>query len=75
MHFIGSKLLRNVGSNYGLIHVTKNSLLRIADSIFEENYTFGRGVIVYSEQENSAVFIKNSSFSYNYGVQGGVLFC
>ncbi|TNV87891.1 hypothetical protein FGO68_gene17182 [Halteria grandinella] len=69
-----TQFLRNQGQNYGLIHSAQNSQLRIKGCNFEENYSYGRGVIVYSEQSNTQVYIEESNFTRNYGYQGGVLY-
>jgi hypothetical protein len=42
--------------------------------LFEENYSMGRGVVFYSEEDTSRTYIYNSTFRNNYGFQGGVIF-
>lgn len=56
------------------MHSSKNSYLEIRNSSFEDNYSFGRGTVLYTEQEYSNTKIFNSQFRRNNGLQGGVFF-
>lgn len=60
--------------NNGMMHVTSNAQLEVDSCIFQENYSFGRGVIIYSELLNSMTIITNVTFFRNSGFQGGVIY-
>jgi hypothetical protein len=64
--------IKNQGLDYGLIHVDQNSFLTITASYFRENFSLGRGGIIYAAKKNSNVVISNSVFIMNYAFQGGV---
>ena len=65
---IQSSLIKlNKGLNIGLMHNTPNSYLEINNSTFDENWSFGRGVIIYSERQNTLALIMNSTFTKNFG--------
>lgn len=64
--------IKNQGLDYGLIHVDQNSFLTITRSYFRENFSLGRGSIIYAERQNSNAVISNSAFVMNYAFQGGV---
>lgn len=57
-----------------MIHVTQNSKLEVDDCEFIENYSFGRGGIIYSEFNNSNVQVVNTRFFRNSGFQGGIFY-
>jgi hypothetical protein len=44
-------------ANESLFHISANSLLVIKDSSFEENFSLGRGSIIFSELSMSRVLI------------------
>ncbi len=50
-----------------MMHVTKNAIIEIDGGQFIENYSFGRGVIIFSEEESSLTLISNSRFLRNSG--------
>lgn len=57
IQLIRCSFYRNQGQIYGLIHVSQNSKLSITNSYFQENYSYGRGSIVYVERQNSKAII------------------
>ncbi len=61
-------------ANESLFHISANSLLSITNSSFEENFSLGRGSIIFSELYLSRVLISQSTFKKNYALTGGVLF-
>lgn len=58
--------IKNQGLDYGLIHVDQNSFLIVRKSYFQENFSVGRGSIIYAERPNSNAIISNSGFAMNY---------
>ncbi len=50
-----------------MIHVTQNSQLEVENCEFIENYSLGRGGIIYSEFENSKALVVNTKFIRNSG--------
>ena len=48
--------------------------MQITNCSFVDNYSTGRGSIVYSENTHSEVQIFNSTFLQNYAFLGGVFF-
>jgi hypothetical protein len=58
--------------DYGLLHVTTNSILEVLNSSFTENFSIGRGVIIYSDSPHSISIVRNSNFTNNSGIYGGV---
>jgi hypothetical protein len=48
--------------------------MKITNCSFIDNYSTGRGSIVYSENTDSEVHILNSTFLRNYAFLGGVFF-
>jgi hypothetical protein len=61
-------------ANESLFHISANSLLTIKDSSFEDNFSLGRGSIIFSEFNLSKVSISKSLFKKNYALTGGVLY-
>ena len=68
VRFFESVFNNNTVMNNGMMHVTKNAELEVESCNFTENYSFGRGVIVYSEFDNSKTYISKSYFLRNSGV-------
>eukprot|EP00347_Sterkiella_histriomuscorum_P013557 403364259 len=69
-----SKFLQNQAYSYGIIHQMSNSNLTITESNFEENYSIGRGSVIFGEDAQSNSTIIKSNFTKNYANQGGVMF-
>ena len=61
-------------ANESLFHISANSLLTVMNSSFEDNFSLGRGSIIFSELNLSKVFILKSIFKKNYALTGGVFF-
>ena len=51
-----------------------NSLFSVENSVFEDNFSVGRGSILFSQQLTSNSVFRNSSFENNYAMLGGVFF-
>jgi hypothetical protein len=51
-----------------------NSIVKISASIFEENFSFGRGSIAFADNFNSELNIENSLITNNYAIKGGVAY-
>ena len=66
--------MKNSVRNYGMLHVMGNCNLDVYFSRFEENIGFGRGVVIYSEMDNSFTYLKGSVFLRNRGYQGGIIY-
>lgn len=64
--FNNSNFLKNNGINDALFFVTTNSEVTIDNCDFQENYSKGKGSILYGETYNSQVFVTNSNFTSNY---------
>lgn len=65
--------MKNWG-NESLFHVSANSHLSIEKSLFEDNFSLGRGSIIFIEQRLSRVSVSQSIFKKNYALTGGVFF-
>ena len=48
--------------------------MTITNSTFLDNYSTGRGSVIFTENMYSLVSISNSTFSRNYAFLGGVFF-
>jgi predicted outer membrane repeat protein len=57
-----------------LIYISGNSNVTIQSSTFLDNYSLGRGSILFSEKKNSLALILASTFQRNYAINGGVMF-
>ncbi|TNV87899.1 hypothetical protein FGO68_gene396 [Halteria grandinella] len=57
-----------------LIYVSSHTYLSIVGSHFQDNYSPGRGSIIFAETSTSLAELINSSFYDNYAIQGGVFF-
>ncbi len=65
--FIRLLVRNNTGRNYGMFHIRKNAQADFINCTFEDNASFGRGVIIYSEMDGSVTTVKNSTFKRNFG--------
>ena len=61
-------------ANEALIQVQKNANLSVHNTTFEENFSLGRGSILFSEYLTSYAFFNSSVFLNNYAMTGGVFF-
>lgn len=57
-----------------LIYVTTGGALVINNSKFEDNYSVGRGSIIFVDQIKSSASVYFSIFARNYAMRGGVFF-
>lgn len=57
-----------------LIATGLSSTVQVSNSVFQDNYSTGRGSIFYAENRNSSVFVSDSTFDRNYAYFGGVFF-
>ncbi|CDW85403.1 UNKNOWN [Stylonychia lemnae] len=75
MFYLDMTTFRN---NYGkadaLIQLTTNSKLFTTNSEFVENYSIGRGSIVFADYQNVYALFRNCSIQRNYAYQGGVFY-
>ncbi len=67
------RFLKNWG-NESLFQISANSHLVIEKSLFEDNFSCGRGSIIFIEQRLSRVSVSQSIFKKNYALTGGVFF-
>lgn len=67
------KLQKNWAS-ISLLYISKGSTVNILESKFEENFSIGRGSIIFSENSNALALISNSNFTSNYAIYGGIFF-
>ena len=58
----------------GLFYVTSFVELNIINSTFEDNYSLGKGSIVFAENKFSKAIISESQFLNNYAYHGGLFF-
>ena len=56
------------------MHVTSNSNITFANSTFKNNFSSGRGSIIFAEEANAVASIQDSIFDTNYAYNGGVFF-
>lgn len=56
-----------------LIVVYENSLIKIFDSEFEENFSYGTGGVVWADYQQTLVEISNTSFIRNGAFYGGAI--
>eukprot|EP00347_Sterkiella_histriomuscorum_P014519 403360570 len=69
-----NKFQNNYAQADALIQLTTNSKLFTTNTEFLENYSVGRGSIVFSDYEKTYSYFQNCSFSKNYAYQGGVFY-
>lgn len=67
-------LFQDNTAGLALIYASHYTNMSISNSTFLDNFSTGRGSIVYSENTNSNVQIRNSAFDGNYAYLGGVFF-
>jgi hypothetical protein len=67
-------VFKNNSADLALLYVSRGCILSIAGTYFLENYSTGRGSIVFSENKNSFAYLKDSSFMSNQAILGGVFF-
>ena len=48
--------------------------MSISSSTFQDNYSFGRGSIIYAGEANANAYLENSQVQHNYAITGGVFF-
>lgn len=56
------------------MYITKTAMLEVDFCDFSENYSLGRGAIIYSDDKDSNTVISNSRFLRNSARQGGVIY-
>lgn len=66
--------MKNNSANLALIYVSAGSNISISNSTFKDNYSTGRGSIVFSENQNSFASFTNSTFERNQAILGGVFY-
>jgi predicted outer membrane repeat protein len=68
----------NFTSNFAradaLIQLTSNSVMRAINSKFIENYSTGRGSIVFADYQAVYALFENCDFIRNYAYQGGAFY-
>lgn len=68
----------NFTSNFAradaLIQLTSNSVMRASNSKFIENYSTGRGSIVFADYQAVYALFENCDFIRNYAYQGGAFY-
>lgn len=57
-----------------LIQLTTNSKLWATASTFTENYSVGRGSVIFADYQGVYAYFSNCSFVRNYAYQGGVFY-
>ncbi len=71
---ITNSVISKNSANESLIYIASNSHLKVRNTSFLENFSFGRGSLIFSERINSVVLISESIFKNNYALTGGVFF-
>ena len=64
----------NYAAADALIQLTTNSLLYVTNSNFTENYSIGRGSIVFADYQAVYGLFKNCYIGNNYAYQGGAFY-
>ena len=57
-----------------MIQLTSNSALRSNNSLFIENYSYGRGSVVFADYQSVYALFEYCDFIRNYAYQGGVFY-
>eukprot|EP00347_Sterkiella_histriomuscorum_P017693 403348360 len=66
--------LNNFAKADALIQLTTNSKLFTTNSEFKENYSIGRGSIVFADYQRVSAYFKNCTIARNYAYQGGAFY-
>lgn len=70
----GIQFQQNYARADALIRLTTNSKLRVTNSEFTENYSVGRGSVVFADYQAVSAYFNNCTFQRNYAYQGGVFY-
>jgi len=65
---------RIFGGQDAIIRTTTNAFLSIENSTFRDNYSLGRGSVLFADRKKSEIEVRNSTFKGNYAVKGGVMY-
>jgi hypothetical protein len=71
---IANATFRRNSAGMAILFVSEKSNMTISNSTFMDNYSTGRGSVVFSEKLNSRCSITNTTFRNNYALMGGVFF-
>mmetsp|Transcript_7341 Transcript_7341/g.6567 ORF Transcript_7341/g.6567 Transcript_7341/m.6567 type:complete len:144 (+) Transcript_7341:2655-3086(+) len=64
----------NYAKSDALIQLTTNSIMEVKHSNFLENYSIGRGSIVFADYQEVYALFENCTIQKNYAYQGGVFY-
>eukprot|EP00347_Sterkiella_histriomuscorum_P008676 403344182 len=65
---------KNYGGEDAIIQITTNSILEVQSSNFQENYSKGRGSVLFADYSAAEARFYNCNFTNNYAFQGGVFY-
>lgn len=51
-----------------------NSIIIVNNTLFEDNFSLGRGSIAFADNSGSQQYYFNCTFRNNYAIKGGVAF-
>lgn len=71
---LANATFRRNSAGMAILFVSEKSNLTISNSTFTDNYSTGRGSVVFSEKQNSRCSISETAFRNNYALLGGVFF-
>jgi hypothetical protein len=67
-------LFRKNWASLALIYVSQGANFTVLKSSFTDNFSTGRGSIVFAESLNALANIYDTQFSHNYAIRGGVFY-
>jgi len=69
-----SSFTKNTLKDEVLFQTFSNSKLEVHSSVFEENYSQGRGSVFRGDYKSSLILVDNSTFRSNVSQKGGVAY-
>jgi len=69
-----SQFISNFARADAMIQLTSNSALRVNNSRFIENFSVGRGSVVFADYQLVYVLFESCDFIRNYAYQGGAFY-
>eukprot|EP00347_Sterkiella_histriomuscorum_P014593 403360292 len=69
-----SKFYKNYGGDDAIMQITSNAILQVDNSTFQENYSKGRGSVLFADYQAAYAKFQNCNFTQNYAFQGGVFY-
>lgn len=71
---LNTQFTKNYARADALIQLTSNSILKAINSDFLENYSVGRGSVVFADYQAVYALFENCTFIKNYAYQGGAFY-